>query len=314
MGFGVFCGPLDGCHEPGDEVTSPLLTGLALGRGAILRQDLRLDPRWWSAALAAGALAVEVSPGSIAVTDGRLAWRSPTVDDRERAVLIGVNDLPRIAVLVAEDAALTSLRLVGADLVDDEAAIATTAVALAQWHASHQHCPQCGSRMSQAEAGWALLCPADESVHYPRTDPAVIVLIRDDAKRALLGRRADWPDGWFSTLAGFVEAGETAERTLVREVAEEAGITVDPDRIVYRGSQPWPFPRSLMLGYHAWAGGDLTPKPDGTEIAEARWFTRSELLEALETGDVRLPPRVSIARRLVEDWYGRTLPGSWSRP
>lgn len=295
-------------------MTQPLLTGLALGRGAILRQELRLDPAWWATALAAGAAAVDVSPGSIAVTDGRLAWRPPTADDRERAVLIGVNDQPRIAVLVPDDPSLTNLRVVGADLLDDEAAIATTAVALAQWHASHERCPQCGTRMLWAEAGWALICPTDDSVHYPRTDPAVIVLVRDDAGRALLGRRADWPASWFSTLAGFVEAGETAERTLVREVGEEAGIAVDPARIVYRGSQPWPFPRSLMLGYHAWAGGDLTPNPDGTEIAEARWFSRTELLRALETGEVRLPPRVSIARRLVEDWYGQTLPGSWSRP
>ncbi len=295
-------------------MTQPLLRELALGRGAILDQELRLSPQWWSEALAADAVVLDVSPGGIAVADGRLAWRAPTATDHEHAALIGTDVRPRIAVLVPDDSHLTSLRVIGADLSADEAAIATTAVALAQWHASHRHCPQCGSAMTRIEAGWAQQCPADSSVHYPRTDPAVIVLVRDDDDRALLGRRADWLPSWFSTLAGFVEAGESAERTLRREVAEEVGVTVDPDRIWYRGSQPWPFPRSLMLGYHAWAQGNLTPAPDGAEIVEARWFTRAELLSTLEAGTVHLPPRVSIARRLVEDWYGQALPGSWSRP
>ena len=140
----------------------------------------------------------------------------------------------------------------------------------------------------------------------------VIVLITDDADRALLGRRAEWPEGWYSTLAGFVEAGESAELTVVREMAEEAGVTVD--RLDYLGSQPWPFPASLMLGYRArMADGSPDPVPDGEEITEVRWFTREQMREGCDSGTVRIPPSVSIARRLVEHWYGGPLPASASR-
>ena len=138
------------------------------------------------------------------------------------------------------------------------------------------------------------------------------MLVSDDADRALLGRRAEWPEGWYSTLAGFVEAGESAEMTVLRELAEESGIVVD--RLDYLGSQPWPFPSSLMLGYRArLAAGSPEARPDGVEITEVRWFTREEMRAGCESGAVRIPPRVSIARRLVEHWYGAELPGSWSR-
>ena len=161
-------------------------------------------------------------------------------------------------------------------------------------------------------AGWSRTCPEDSSQHFPRSDPAVIVLVSDDDDRALLGRRAEWADGWYSTLAGFVEAGESAEMTVLREMQEEAGVLVD--RLDYLGSQPWPFPSSLMLGYRArLAAGSPPARPDGTEITEVRWFTREQVREGCEAGTVRIPPRVSIARRLVEQWYGAELPGSWSR-
>jgi NAD+ diphosphatase len=143
----------------------------------------------------------------------------------------------------------------------------------------------------------------------------VIVLVRDRDDRALLGRQARWAEGWFSTLAGFVESGESAEAAVRREVHEESGVVIadGPDDLRYLGSQPWPFPCSLMLGYHAWTD-DPRIQVDGVEIAEARWFTRDELAAACTSGDVRLPPPVSIARRLVERWYGAELPGDWSRP
>lgn len=299
-------------------MTDRLLTELALARGPLRDDgDLRQRVDWWSAAVAAGAEALDVDGDSLAVdpATGRLRWRPPTAEDEPAAVLLGVADHPRIAVLTA--AAIdprASLRLIGAELSDTEAALATTAVALAQWHRTHAFCPRCGSPTTIADAGWSRSCLADGGSHFPRTDPAVIVLVRDPADRALLGRRADWPTGWYSTLAGFVEAGESAEHTLRREVFEEAGVVIDPDRVHYRGSQPWPFPGSLMLGFHAWSVDARPPIPDADEIAEARWFSRAEMAQLAGDGTVRIPPRVSIARHLIEDWYGTELPGDWSRP
>jgi NAD+ diphosphatase len=204
------------------------------------------------------------------------------------------------------------LREAGAALGDRDAGLLVMAVALGNWHTTHPRCPRCGVVSVPAQAGWSRICPIDASQHFPRSDPAVIVLVSDDDDRALLGRRAEWPEGWYSTLAGFVEAGESAEMTVRRELEEEAGVVVD--RLDYLGSQPWPFPSSLMLGYRARvAAGSPEARPDGVEITEVRWFTREEMRAGCEAGTVRIPPRVSIARRLVEHWYGAELPGSWSR-
>jgi NAD+ diphosphatase len=138
------------------------------------------------------------------------------------------------------------------------------------------------------------------------------VLVRDPDDRALLGRQAQWADGWFSTLAGFVEAGETAEAAVVREVREESGVQITRDSVQYLGSQPWPFPSSLMLGYHAWTD-DPTTDPDGEEIAEVCWLSRDELRSACQSGEVRLPPRISMARMLIERWFGEPIPNEWGR-
>jgi NAD+ diphosphatase len=209
----------------------------------------------------------------------------------------------------------SGLREVGTRLGDRDAGLLVIAVALSNWHATHPRCPRCGAITSPSLAGWSRTCPQDSTQHFPRNDPAVIVLVTDDADRALLGRRGDWPPGWFSTLAGFVEAGESAEMAVVREIAEEAGVTVDVGRLDYLGSQPWPFPSSLMLGYRARVTADSgEARPDGEEITELRWFSRTELAAAAADGTVKVPPPLSIARRLVEHWYGAELPGSWSRP
>lgn len=206
----------------------------------------------------------------------------------------------------------SSLRKLGADVDADTAALLATATALTNWHLSHQHCVRCGSSTVSREAGWSAHCESCSFTHFPRTDPAVIVLVRDDQDRALLARQRRWEPGWFSTLAGFVEAGESAEAAVVREVREEAGVILDEARVQYLGSQPWPFPGSLMLGYHAWS---LTTQvePDGEEIAEARWFTRDQLRHACQIGEVLLPPRISIARTLIEVWFGDAIPGDWIR-
>src|SRR5690606_16065858 len=145
------------------------------------------------------------------------------------------------------------------------------AVALANWHATHGYCARCGAATVATQAGYVRRCPEEGSEHYPRTDPVVIMLVVDENDRALLGRNSAWPPGRFSTLAGFVEPGETLEQAVVREVHEETHVRVHACR--YVGSQPWPFPASLMLGYFARARG-VEPMPDGGEITEARWYSR----------------------------------------
>jgi NAD+ diphosphatase len=183
----------------------------------------------------------------------------------------------------------------------------TESVAVLGWHATHTHCPRCGTPTEPVEAGWSRRCPADGSGHYPRTDPAVIMSVVDADDRLLLGHNPAWPDGRYSTLAGFVEPGESLEAAVRREVAEEVGVVVG--EVEYLGSQPWPFPASLMLGFAARAV-DPTISTDDVEITDARWFTREELRSAAAAGDVLLPSGVSIARRLVEHWYGGELPGA----
>ncbi|MGW3345231.1 NAD(+) diphosphatase [Nonomuraea rubra] len=200
------------------------------------------------------------------------------------------------------------LRQVGGLLGDRDAGLLVYAVALEAWHATHEFCPRCGTRTAVQAGGHIRVCPKDSSQHFPRVDPAVIMLIRDEADRCLLARGPQWPEGRLSILAGFVEPGESLEAAVVREVAEEVGIAVTSPR--YLGSQPWPFPRSLMLGFFAEAV-TTTLTPDAEEIAEAHWFSREELARALESGELRLPPPVSIARRLIETWYGGELVGDW---
>jgi NAD+ diphosphatase len=202
-----------------------------------------------------------------------------------------------------------SLRRAGPLLSDRDAGLFTHAVALANWHASHTHCPRCGTPTVPVAAGHARRCPADGSEHFPRIDPAVIVLVTDGQGRCLLARNRHWPPGRVSILAGFVEPGESVEQAVLREVAEETGLRVAEPQ--YLGSQPWPMPQSLMLGFRARADSGQEIRVDGQEIAEARWFSREELAAGVAGGAVRLPPPVSIAHRIIESWYGGPLPGSW---
>ncbi|HSN07313.1 MAG TPA: NAD(+) diphosphatase [Candidatus Angelobacter sp.] len=311
-----------------------LLTSLTLARGDVDRAaERRDDATWFEAAwddpatrvLLVHRDRVPVRADAAGADEGRsLAFVPPASAPYAGVrVLLAVEGGVAHVALLAEDslepwdapegAAWQGLREVGAALGDRDAALLVMAVALANWHATHPRCPRCGVATVPAQAGWSRTCPSDASQHFPRSDPAVIVLVTDDADRALLGRRAEWPEGWYSTLAGFVEAGESAEMTVLREMAEEAGVVVD--RLDYLGSQPWPFPSSLMLGYRARvAAGSPDARPDGAEITELRWFTREEMSAGCAAGTVRIPPRISIARRLVEHWYGAELPGSWSRP
>ena len=207
----------------------------------------------------------------------------------------------------------TGLREVGALLGDRDAGLFTHAVALANWHATHEHCPRCGARTRLAAAGHTRLCPQDGSEHFPRVDPAVIMLVLDPADRCILARNQKWPMKRVSILAGFVEPGESVEQAVAREVREEVGISVGEFR--YLGSQPWPMPQSLMLGFSARAIEDAQRdqpiRVDDDEIAEARWYSRDDLRAAIEAGDILLPPPVSIAHRIIAAWYGAPLPRAW---
>lgn len=204
---------------------------------------------------------------------------------------------------------LAGLREAGPLLGDRDAGLFTHAVALANWHESHTHCPRCGAVTQPLPAGHARRCPADGSEHFPRIDPAVIMLVTDADDRCLLARNARWPQRRVSILAGFVEPGESAEQAVVREVGEETGIVVG--RVRFVASQPWPMPQSLMLGFWARAEGCQEIRVDDEEIAEARWFSRDDLRAAMAAGDVLLPPPVSIAHRIIESWYGEPLTGAW---
>jgi NADH pyrophosphatase NudC (nudix superfamily) len=225
--------------------------------------------------------------------------------DADGIVYAGVSgDLPPASGRVRA----ASLREVGSLLGDRDAGLLTHAVALANWHDSHTHCPLCGTPTVPAPGGALAVCPKDGTEHFPRTDPAVIMLVTDPDERCLLARNAAWPGRRVSILAGFVDPGESAEQAVAREVGEETGIEVT--NIRYVASQPWPMPRSLMLGFRADAPAGQAITVDHQELAEAHWFSREELLAAVRSRQVALPPPVSIARHIIESWYGGPLPAA----
>lgn len=303
-----------------------LLGNLLLARGVVDRAALhRADQAWQDERRAdPGSRLLRVHDGRALMTPAGLHL-VPAFEAVDETVFLGCgpDDIAYYAEHVTDPARVpepegadwADLRMVGHRLDDRDAGLMVAAVALDNWLRTHRRCPQCGEATVAAQAGWSRRCPADGSDHFPRTDPAVIMLVRDRDDRALLGRQGRWAEGWFSTLAGFVESGESAESAVRREVHEESGVVIapGPHDIEYLGSQPWPFPSSLMLGFHAWTD-DPVAVPDGEEIVDVRWFSREELAAACESGEVRLPPAVSIARRLVERWFGAVLPGDWSRP
>lgn len=192
------------------------------------------------------------------------------------------------------------LRPLGALLDRGEAAMLAYARAMVYWHRRHRYCGECGAPTLAEDAGHLRRCTgaACGAVQFPRTDPAIIVLVTR-GERCLLGRQASWPAGQYSTLAGFVEPGESLEDAVAREVREETGVEVA--EIEYHSSQPWPFPSSLMLGFTAVAAGDRV-QVDGMELEDARWFTREELSAGIREGRLRLPSPASIAFALVDGW------------
>ena len=305
------------------------LDSLALSRGTVDRlTEQRTDTAWLDAAWADRGTRVLV------VSDGQALARIDD-DDRGHAALVfvppsqapdgtrfllGRDDADGI-VYFGVSAPLpdappgtrpAALREIGTLLGDRDAGLLTHAVALANWHDTHTHCPVDGTPTVPGPGGHFTVCPKDGTEHFPRTDPAVIMLVTDPDDRCLLARNAAWPGRRVSILAGFVEPGESVEQAVIREVAEETHIKVTNVR--YVGSQPWPMPRSLMLGFRAEAPAGQDIAVDREEIAEAYWFSRDELLAAIKAREIALPPPVSIARQIIEQWYGGPLPSTWSEP
>ena len=208
----------------------------------------------------------------------------------------------KVAVDEVANENLRTLREIGAFLSPRDIGLSVHAQGLANWHKKHPRCSQCGAATSVISGGSVRRCLIDESEHYPRTDSAIIVLVKDDQDRVLLGRQKVWPKNRFSTFAGFVEPGESFEHCVVREVAEEAGVKLN--KINYLGSQPWPFPSSLMIAFEAVTDNPKDARPDGDEIEEIRWFTRAEMKQAIIDAILILPLDISVARQMINGWYG----------
>jgi NAD+ diphosphatase len=195
-----------------------------------------------------------------------------------------------------------NLRQLGNRLSDRDAGLFAEALAIINWHDAHQFSPHSGAQTVSTKGGWVRVDPTSGAELFPRTDMAIIVGVTDSDDRILLGSNALWESNRYSLLAGFVEPGESLEAAVVREVFEESGLPVHD--LEYLGSQPWPFPASLMIGFMAKVDATVesTLSPDGNEILDLRWFSRRELAAAL--GEISLPGRSSIARAILEEWYG----------
>jgi NAD+ diphosphatase len=281
----------------------------------------RHDPAWADARWRApGARVLLVTP------EGEFAWRRPgvlawveAVGERDRetdffvAVRAGVSVFMRLVRdKTALEAATGGKCLVAGlrgllDAVDDDLGLGFAAAFLGYWHGNARYCPRCSAATEVVQSGHARYCRRCERELFPRTDPAVIVSVLDGQDRILLGRQPVWAPRRVSVFAGFVEGGESAEQAVHREIAEEVGISA-LGRPRYFGSQPWPFPRSLMLAYVARAA-ETEIRLDVDEIEEARWFTRAELRAAVASGEVLLPSRHSIAHRMIAAWRTGAISG-----
>ena len=281
----------------------------------------RTDEAWLAEQWAAPATRVVVLAGGRFPVDehedgAEVHWLSPqeadgVAGDGER-VLLGLRDgVVHFALVPRELRAPDDwgmLRSHGPRLPSQDQALLVQAQALAEWHRAHRHCGRCGGLLRRRDAGYVSVCDDCGRQHFPRTDPAVIMLVTDHQDRALLGRQPSWPPGRWSTLAGFVDPGESLEDAVRREVMEEAG--VDVGEVVYFGNQPWPFPSSIMVGFFGRATTTAI-QVDDDELESARWFTREEIAAGAESGELVVPGEFSISGSLLRAWYGTRLPGHW---
>ena len=296
----------------------PLLSRVGADRSDQLRTDIDAAVAGWAQA---AVLRVD-NRGQVLIADGRVVLGDTTdlgSAPPEGAVFLGTIEgarhvwairAPLPAPDPGTDAVVRDLRTGGTGFDDVSAQLVSAAMALLNWHDNARFSPVDGTPTKSIKAGWARVDPVTGYEHFPRIDPAIICLVHDGADRVVLARQAVWPPRMFSLLAGFVEAGESFETCVTREIAEEVGLSVTDVR--YLGSQPWPFPRSLMVGFHALADPAQEFSFNDGEIAEARWFTREQVRAALEIGDwssaqastseLLLPGSVSIAREIIESW------------
>ncbi|NLE82719.1 MAG: NAD(+) diphosphatase [Rhodococcus sp.] len=290
-------------------IEMPLLSRSSVGRAEELRSD--------TAALRAGwpeAAMIEIDPrGRLRVDGTNVVLRDATEFAPEPvpgAVFLGIRDGRHVWAIRARELSghLADLRLLGSELDDNDAGLVTGAIAMLNWHDSAHFSALDGSPSEPTMAGWTRISTSTGHEEFPRTDPAVICLVHDGGDRVLLARQPTWPPRRFSILAGFVEAGESLETCVIREIKEEVGLDVRD--VTYLGSQPWPFPRSVMIGFSAAADPDAPLVFADGEIAEAYWFTKDEVRAALDEGDwtsasdarLLLPGSISIARGILESW------------
>ena len=299
------------------------LPHVALSRHAHDREGgHRTDEQWLAQRWQDESTRVLVLAGTrLRPVEGRVEWVRPDQAPPGTRVLLGHADgVTRFAVIADPDAVTgpreewVGLRAVfPAVMAGDESLIAQVpwlfhAVGLAEWHWSTRFCPRCAAALEATAAGHELRCTSCGRSQFPRTDPAVIMAVTLGEpgaadERILLGRGASWPPDRFSTLAGFCEPGETLEDAVRREVLEETGVYVD--EVTYFGNQPWPLPASLMLGFMARATSEDI-EVDGTELAEARWFTRADLRGETDQA-IAVPRGVSISSSLMEAWLGEEV-------
>lgn len=277
--------------------------------------DRRTDEAWLAEVWADEGTRVLVIAGTrVQPVDGAIVWVPPSQAPAGTRVLLGERDgTVWFAVITdgAVDETWVPLRFLVPAITEESAALLVHAIGIAEWLWATRHCIRCGGTYEPLHLGHVLRCTDCGREEFPRTDPAVIMVVTDGEApddRCLLGRHPSWPPGRYSTLAGFVEPGESIEQAVRREVLEESGIRVG--EVTYFGSQPWPLPRSLMIGCLARAtSADISV--DGEEIEDARWFSRAQMKAEAEAGTLVLPGGISISRSLIEHWYGGPLPGQW---
>ncbi len=306
-------------------MTDDIRNRLPLSRHAHDRQaERRSDPELLTRLLAdSSTLVVVLSGGKALIENDKLARFSPDHlseqlshhetmvmflgSDQDKSSYVAAVVSTDISENISETASYVDLKLAGEVLNEVDAGLYTQALALSNWHRSYQYSPRSGKNVIPGESGWVRHHEgAPEQQVFPRTDPAVIVIVTDDEDRILLGNNALWEPNRYSLLAGFVEPGESLEAAAVREVFEESGLVVTAP--TYLASQPWPFPQSLMIGFHVKVAAGHDPnavRADGEEIRDLRWFTRDELKASV--GEIAFPGKVAIARIIIENWLGEPL-------